>query len=555
MGTSDTSYIPEFNAKCIQLVLDINAELIQVCLEFQNRGWFQDPDFAVYQARLQCNLAYLATVADHFLQSHAFTKDLEVAESVDATSRPDGSAKSLTNTHHGSNGGGKPTPIAPVETINSRSLLATPDLSALPNPKTPAARKLQDLLKRATEHFQTREKLAMPAMVQSSQKALAHLQQTQLQQPRSSDSKPVQGSNTATSTVNGTANLSHSKAGISDGKTQPAELLPTYREVDPPLAETSTSSAVSQVDSTAALSSATVSSAPTYIPIPPFQTQNFQPTPEKPPFLVEQERLRQQVLQSQMSPMASMTSTFEQTSPQASKSSTMSAVPTSAVATMATSSAAHQTRSPGPTAIPVTTWNHRLSPALSSAYSSGVISASIASSQQVASLTPTNLPSSPASAGVTIQGNYTVTSMPTSMSNSVSMSMPTSQPLRNISSPVATMTTNATPTQPPKGIVPMSAPVGGHSTVANTQEYIGQQPLMQHPLMNSAAATNPNMLMAQRMMMYQLRYQQMQQQQQQMQQQQHSQHQQQQQHPQQHQHQQQQQPQQQAMSHPTMPST
>ncbi|RKP05745.1 hypothetical protein THASP1DRAFT_32417 [Thamnocephalis sphaerospora] len=62
------SFVPELSARVIETVLQINTELIRLCVEYQNRGWFQDPDFAIYQTRLQANLSYLASVADYYLK-------------------------------------------------------------------------------------------------------------------------------------------------------------------------------------------------------------------------------------------------------------------------------------------------------------------------------------------------------------------------------------------------------------------------------------------------------------------------------------------------------
>ncbi|RKP23344.1 hypothetical protein SYNPS1DRAFT_30918 [Syncephalis pseudoplumigaleata] len=62
------SFIPELSPRVIETVLQVNMELIRLCVEYQNRGWFQDPDYAIYQARLQSNLTYLASVADYHLK-------------------------------------------------------------------------------------------------------------------------------------------------------------------------------------------------------------------------------------------------------------------------------------------------------------------------------------------------------------------------------------------------------------------------------------------------------------------------------------------------------
>jgi len=59
--------VPQLGYSTIQNILDINKKLIQVLIEYQNYGWIEDPDFIIYQRRLQTNLNYLATVADNYL--------------------------------------------------------------------------------------------------------------------------------------------------------------------------------------------------------------------------------------------------------------------------------------------------------------------------------------------------------------------------------------------------------------------------------------------------------------------------------------------------------
>ncbi|KAK9700725.1 hypothetical protein K7432_012056 [Basidiobolus ranarum] len=104
------SLLPEFSARNVQMVLDINSELIRVCVDFQNKGWVNDPEFAIYQSRLQSNLTYLATVADHFLK--------------------------------------------PQQT--NRPVPAAPDLSPFPTPRTPSAQRLNTLLTKAIEAFNSK---------------------------------------------------------------------------------------------------------------------------------------------------------------------------------------------------------------------------------------------------------------------------------------------------------------------------------------------------------------------------------------------------------------
>ncbi|KAJ2779384.1 hypothetical protein GGI15_003889 [Coemansia interrupta] len=69
-------YLPRLKTSIIQLILGINAELIQLCQEYQNNGLMDDPQFLMYQMRLQSNLAYLASVADHYLDPTRCIPDL-----------------------------------------------------------------------------------------------------------------------------------------------------------------------------------------------------------------------------------------------------------------------------------------------------------------------------------------------------------------------------------------------------------------------------------------------------------------------------------------------
>ncbi|PKK72186.1 hypothetical protein RhiirC2_743268 [Rhizophagus irregularis] len=56
----------DYTQKCVQLILEINYELIRVCIDYQNKGITNDQDLAMYKSRLQANLSYLATVADEY---------------------------------------------------------------------------------------------------------------------------------------------------------------------------------------------------------------------------------------------------------------------------------------------------------------------------------------------------------------------------------------------------------------------------------------------------------------------------------------------------------
>ncbi|KAJ2005256.1 hypothetical protein H4R26_002048 [Coemansia thaxteri] len=69
-------YLPRLKTSIIQMVLGINAELLRLCQEYQNNSLMDDPQLVMYQMRLQSNLAYLASVADHFLDPTRSMPDL-----------------------------------------------------------------------------------------------------------------------------------------------------------------------------------------------------------------------------------------------------------------------------------------------------------------------------------------------------------------------------------------------------------------------------------------------------------------------------------------------
>ncbi|KAJ1972829.1 hypothetical protein H4R35_004458, partial [Dimargaris xerosporica] len=263
---------------CVQLVLDINAELIQVCVEFQNRGWFQDPDFAVYQARLQSNLLYLATVADHFTSGQSLSAAPELNPANKATSPP---------TH----------PLL-TKALNSDERLTPPDLNDLPSPKTPAAQRLQSKLKDAVVHFKQREQVALDTMTAHSQKSYNQLRQTPVGRAevatmgaRSTTATPprkaAKASTTATTTPTTDSESPSANTGV-----DPQALLQMQRELDPPY----TSNPLAG-DAAGGSSANSIQAAAQYTPIPPFHTNNLQPPPSKPPQLQAQELKRQQMLQ------------------------------------------------------------------------------------------------------------------------------------------------------------------------------------------------------------------------------------------------------------------
>ncbi|KAJ2784301.1 hypothetical protein H4R18_001187 [Coemansia javaensis] len=69
-------YLPRLKTSIIQVVLNINAELIRLCSEYQNNSLMNDPQLAMYQTRLQSNLAYLASIADHYMDPTRLAPDL-----------------------------------------------------------------------------------------------------------------------------------------------------------------------------------------------------------------------------------------------------------------------------------------------------------------------------------------------------------------------------------------------------------------------------------------------------------------------------------------------
>ncbi|KAL7753302.1 hypothetical protein RI367_001077 [Sorochytrium milnesiophthora] len=60
----ERTIIPKVSGDVIEMVLDINELLVKLCCEYQNKGWIEDADYKIYQARLQSNLLYLCSVVD-----------------------------------------------------------------------------------------------------------------------------------------------------------------------------------------------------------------------------------------------------------------------------------------------------------------------------------------------------------------------------------------------------------------------------------------------------------------------------------------------------------
>ncbi|KAJ6543878.1 hypothetical protein B0H19DRAFT_289364 [Mycena capillaripes] len=71
-GTEPTSPIP--GDPKVAVMLELNEELLKVCMEFQKRRMaLSEPQFQAYSARLQSNLAWSASVVDHGRQGNQAT--------------------------------------------------------------------------------------------------------------------------------------------------------------------------------------------------------------------------------------------------------------------------------------------------------------------------------------------------------------------------------------------------------------------------------------------------------------------------------------------------
>ncbi|KAJ3296347.1 hypothetical protein HDU79_007031 [Rhizoclosmatium sp. JEL0117] len=57
--------IPNLSHTTVEQILTINSHLIKILSHYQNNGWLEEPEYKIYQARLQSNLTYLATAADY----------------------------------------------------------------------------------------------------------------------------------------------------------------------------------------------------------------------------------------------------------------------------------------------------------------------------------------------------------------------------------------------------------------------------------------------------------------------------------------------------------
>ncbi|KAI8845242.1 hypothetical protein BJ741DRAFT_587381 [Chytriomyces cf. hyalinus JEL632] len=57
--------VPNLTHSTVEQILAINSHLIKVLMQYQNYGWLEEPEYKIYQARLQSNLTFLATAADY----------------------------------------------------------------------------------------------------------------------------------------------------------------------------------------------------------------------------------------------------------------------------------------------------------------------------------------------------------------------------------------------------------------------------------------------------------------------------------------------------------
>ncbi|OLY82678.1 hypothetical protein AYI68_g3194 [Smittium mucronatum] len=72
------AYIPTIKPKIMDIVLNINEELINLCKEYQNMGLVGDFEYMIYQRKLQSNLKYMSTVADYYLNPTANEPDFSI---------------------------------------------------------------------------------------------------------------------------------------------------------------------------------------------------------------------------------------------------------------------------------------------------------------------------------------------------------------------------------------------------------------------------------------------------------------------------------------------
>ncbi|KAI8868115.1 hypothetical protein GQ42DRAFT_157271 [Ramicandelaber brevisporus] len=153
-----TTYIPMFHPKIVPLLLEINGELIKLCTEFQNKGWTDEPEFAVYQQRLQKNLVFLATVADHYLCTNPLP--------------PYGSTFAKPNAGSGA-ASGKANDDGVANAQNAERLRLLIDFSQVPTTRAESTEKLNEMLREAAEKYKKLTDAMHSDMLVSSHAALA----------------------------------------------------------------------------------------------------------------------------------------------------------------------------------------------------------------------------------------------------------------------------------------------------------------------------------------------------------------------------------------------
>ncbi|KAI9229252.1 MAG: hypothetical protein DHS80DRAFT_22519 [Piptocephalis tieghemiana] len=139
------SFVPELTPRVVETVLQVNSELIRVCIDYQNRGWINDPDLAIFQARLQSNLTYLAAVADHYI-------------------KPPGPP-----------GPGETQPPPPP------NLPSLPEEISLPNPKVPS--QLKSMLEQLSKYHQAMQAADSARFIEASRNARCALRATMIAVP------------------------------------------------------------------------------------------------------------------------------------------------------------------------------------------------------------------------------------------------------------------------------------------------------------------------------------------------------------------------------------
>ncbi|CAG8518126.1 4738_t:CDS:2 [Acaulospora morrowiae] len=136
----------EYTQQCVQTILEINSELIRVCIDYQNNNLLNEQELIQYKQRLQVNLSYLATVADEYNN-------------------------------------------------NSRNEIkpkAIPDLSLLPTPRGSHGKNLNSLVQRAVHAFANHKKFHRHTNINSNNKGFTNTTSTQATPDTDSSASPRQ---------------------------------------------------------------------------------------------------------------------------------------------------------------------------------------------------------------------------------------------------------------------------------------------------------------------------------------------------------------------------